>query len=185
MAALTTPEVQTGWKAADFKLKGTDGKLYSLDDVKGKNGLVVMFISNHCPYVQAVIDKIVRDMADLKDHGIGAIAIASNDVQQYPEDSLENMRHLATQKGFTFPYVYDETQETAKAYDAVCTPDFFGFNKDMKLQYRGRLDESGMQKTAGAKRELFEAMKTIAETGKFEDKQYPSIGCSIKWKVSA
>lgn len=185
MPAVTTPEVQTGWKAVNFKLPGVDGKLYSLKDVKGPNGLVVMFIANHCPYVQAIIDKIVKDMADLKEHGIGAIAIASNDVKQYPEDSLENMRNLTLQKGFTFPYVYDESQDIAKAYDAVCTPDFFGFDKDLSLQYRGRLDESGMQKTTGAKRELFEAMKQIAQTGKGPEKQYSSIGCSIKWRVPA
>ncbi len=181
MAALQTPEVMTGWKAVDFNLPGVDGKNYSLTDVAGENGLVVMFICNHCPYVQSVIDKIVKDMADLKELGIGSIAVCSNDPAQYPEDSFENMKKLAEQKGFTFPYVSDASQEIAQAYDAVCTPDFFGFNRTMELQYRGRLDESGMQNIPGLRRDLFEAMKQVVETGSAPAEQYPSIGCSIKW----
>jgi len=185
MVALKTPEVQTGWRAIDFSLPGVDGKTYSLADVKGPKGLVIMFISNHCPYVQAIIDKIVRDMAELRELGIGAIAISSNDTAQYPEDSFENMKSLAAQKGLTFPYVYDASQQIAQLYDAVCTPDFFGFNANLELQYRGRLDESGMQRTLGGKRELFEAMKQISLTGKGPDEQHPSIGCSIKWRQAA
>jgi len=185
MVALETPEVQIGWKAADFSLLGVDGEKYSPEDVKGPNGLVLMFICNHCPYVQAIIDKITKDMASLKALGVGSIAICSNDAEQYPEDNMENMKKLSAQKGFSFPYVQDETQEIARLYDAVCTPDFFGFNKDLELQYRGRLDESGMQDTPASSRDLYEAMKVIAETGKGPEEQRPSIGCSIKWRQEA
>jgi len=181
MPALTTPKVDIGWNAPDFKLKGTDGKTYSLKDVKGKKGLVVMFICNHCPFVQAVADKIAGDMKALAELGVGSIAIMSNDVENYPDDSFENMIAFKKSHGFTFPYVIDETQEVAKAYGAVCTPDFFGFDANLTLQYRGRLDASGMQRTQGAKRELYEAMKQLAESGRAPAVQNPSIGCSIKW----
>lgn len=183
MAALTTPTRDPNFKAIDFSLPGVDGKTYTLADVTGENGLVVMFICNHCPYVQAVIDRIVRDMHDLQPFGIGSVAIMSNDVAAYPLDSLENMRKLSGQKGFTFPYLYDETQAVAKAYGAVCTPDFFGFNRSLKLCYRGRLDASEMRPVPDAPRELYEAMKEIARTGHFNGSQHPSMGCSVKWKT--
>lgn len=172
-----------GWKARDFRLTGTDGRVYSLADVKGPKGTVVVFICNHCPYVRATIDRIVRDLAELNAHGIGAIAIMPNDVATYPADSLPNMRAFAAQHRFPFPYVIDETQETARAYDAQCTPDFFGFNAALELQYRGRLDSAAKGPAApGTRRELFDAMLEIARTGKGPKQQVPSIGCSIKWK---
>lgn len=182
MVALETPKVNIGWKAKDFQLKGTDNRTYSLADVKGEKGLVVMFICNHCPFVQAIADKLLKDMRELQGRGVGVVAIMSNDTEAYPQDSFDNMRKFKEYHGFTFPYVIDETQAIAKAYDAVCTPDFFGFDADLTLQYRGRLDDSGMQQKQGGERELFHAMCEIAETGKTEQKQYPSIGCSIKWR---
>lgn len=182
MPALTTPAVEKDWKALDFKLRGTDGKTYSLKDVKGKNGLVVMFICNHCPFVQAVADKIADDMKSLAELGVGSIAVMSNDAENYPDDSFENMIAFSKEHGFTFPYVMDETQEVALGYGAVCTPDFFGFDASLTLQYRGRLDASGMQRVQGGKRELFDAMKQLAEIGRAPAQQNPSIGCSIKWR---
>lgn len=182
MVALETPPVQTGWQAPDFRLHGTDGQIYGLDKVKGENGLVVMFICNHCPFVKAVLDKIIRDANELKQHGINFVGISSNDVDEYPDDSFENMKWLAEEKNFPFPYVIDTTQEVAKAYGAVCTPDFFGFNNKLELQYRGRLDDSGREVKPSTKRDLFEAMAEVAKTGKTTVKQYNSIGCNIKWK---
>jgi len=179
------PICSFGWKAPAFSLPGVDGKTYSLADLRGKNGTLVMFICNHCPYVKSVIDRIVRDAAELKAYGINTIAISSNDAIHYPEDSFDNMKHFAQAHRFTFPYLYDESQDVARAYNAVCTPDFFGFNDRLKLQYRGRLDAS--RKEAGpadARRELFEAMREIANTGKGPREQIPSIGCSIKWKAA-
>ncbi|MDE3060788.1 MAG: thioredoxin family protein [Pseudomonadota bacterium] len=182
MPALETPPAQAGWKAPDFRLKGTDGKFHSPSMARGKNGLLVMFICNHCPFVQAIADKIARDAAELAKLGIGSIAVMSNDVENYPDDSFDNMIRFHQQHGFTFPYVIDETQEVAKAYGAVCTPDFFGFDAGLALQFRGRLDDSGMQRKQGGARELFEAMKQLAETGRAPAIQTPSIGCSIKWR---
>jgi peroxiredoxin len=183
--AEATPICNFGWKALDFTLPAVDGKTYSLDAIKGKNGTLVMFICNHCPYVKAVIDRIVRDANELESYGINTVAISSNDAVHYPEDSFDNMARFAKSHGFTFPYLYDESQEVAGAYDAVCTPDFFGFNGVLELQYRGRLDAS--RKEAGpadAHRELFEAMKEIATTGQGPRQQIPSMGCSIKWKAA-
>jgi len=180
-----TPICNFGWKAPPFSLPGVDGKTYSLAELKGKNGTLVIFICNHCPYVKAVIDRIVRDANELKSSGIDTVAISSNDADHYPEDSFDNMKRFARAHGFTFPYLYDESQEVARRYDAVCTPDFFGFNDKLELQYRGRLDAS--RKEAGpadARRELFEAMKAIAETGKGPREQTASMGCSIKWKAA-
>jgi peroxiredoxin len=185
MAAMETPVCEFGWKPADLALKGTDGKTYTLADVSGANGLLVMFICNHCPYVRAVIDRLVDDVKQLQDKGVGAIAIMSNDTETYPDDSFDNMQAFAKRHGFTFPYVIDETQEVAKAYGAVCTPDFFGFNKDLELQYRGRLDESKKEAAPNAKRELLEAMTQVADTGEGPREQIPSMGCSIKWKQAA
>lgn len=182
MPALETPPVQIGWYATDFNLKGTDGQIYSLADVKGENGLVVMFICNHCPYVKAILDRIVTDMRELQAYGVGSIAIMSNDVLAYPDDSFERMKALAEEKQFPFPYVWDETQEVARMYDAVCTPDFFGFDGDLRLQYRGRLDASQREALSDVKRELFDAMVQVARTGEAPHEQWNSIGCSIKWR---
>lgn len=179
--AVETPICDFGWKAPEFSLPATDGKTYSLEELKGDKGTLVMFICNHCPYVKSVIDRIVRDAKALEDLGIKTVAICANDANDYEEDSFENMVKFAEQHGFTFPYLHDEDQSIAKAYNAVCTPDFFGFDKDFGLQYRGRLDESGKNAVSGAKRELCEAMQQVAETGHGPKDQIPSMGCSIKW----
>jgi len=180
--AAVTPICNFGWSAVDFALEGVDGRTYTLADVRGPKGTLVMFICNHCPYVKSVIGRIVRDVADLKPEGIGAIAIMPNDTEAYPEDSFENMKVFAERHGLNFPYVIDRTQDVARAYDAVCTPDFFGFNKDLELQYRGRLDESRKTVVEGARRDLYEAMVEIAATGRGPQEQIPSMGCSIKWR---
>ncbi len=183
--AAETPVCDFGLKARDFTLPGVDGKTYSLADVRGEKGTLVMFICNHCPYVKAVIDRIVRDVKELEAHGIKAVAISANDAEHYPDDSFDNMKRFAAEHGFTFPYLYDESQDVARAYDATCTPDFFGFNTDHELQYRGRLDESRKEAApAHVRRDLFEAMKQVAETGQGPREQIPSIGCSIKWKAA-
>jgi peroxiredoxin len=177
------PICDFGWPAPDFELPATDGRTYRLSDIRGPNGTLVMFLSNHCPYVQAVADRIARDCAELAQHGVASIGIMSNDVGSYPADSPDNMKLFARKHGYPFPYVYDESQAVARAYDAVCTPDFFGFNADLKLQYRGRLDASRRDVAPpDAKRELFEAMLQVALTGNGPKEQIPSIGCSIKWK---
>jgi peroxiredoxin len=183
MVSLTPPVCEFGWKAIDFDLPGTDGRRHSLASARGENGLLLMFLCNHCPYVKAVIQRIIRDAAELRQHGIGAIAIMSNDPAEYPEDSWDNMVRIARELAFPFPYVLDETQDVAKAYGAVCTPDFFGFNRDLELQYRGRLDASKKEAApAEARRDLFEAMVGIARSGEGPREQIPSMGCSIKWK---
>ena len=182
--AATAEVCDFGWKAVDFALEGTDGKTYSLADVRGPKGTLVVFICNHCPYVKSVIDRLVRDAAALEKEGIGTIAIMSNDTENYPEDSFDNMKLFAEQHGFGFPYVIDRSQEIARAYDAVCTPDFFGFNKDLELQYRGRLDESKTTPVEGARRELYEAMAQVARSGQGPKEQIPSMGCSIKWRTA-
>ena len=174
-----------GWKARDFALKGVDGKTYSLADVRGPNGTLVVFICNHCPYVKASIDRIVAEAKALGQIVVRTIAIMPNDTETYQEDSFDNMKAFATKHGFTFPYVIDETQDVARAYDAQRTPDFFGFNAQDELQYRGRLDASRIQPTPNAHRDLFEAMKQVAETGHGPEQQIPSMGCSIKWKHGA
>jgi peroxiredoxin len=185
MVSLATPICDFGWKAVDFDLPGVDGRRYSLESARGPNGLLVMFICNHCPYVKAVIQRIVRDVKELQGHGIAAIGIMSNDPKDYPEDSFDNMQRVASEFAFPFPYVIDESQEIAKAYGAVCTPDFFGFNANLELQYRGRLDASRKETApADARRDLFEAMVEVARTGQGPREQIPSMGCSIKWKNS-
>ena len=182
MVSLQTPICDFGWPAPDFKLRGVDGKTYSLADVRGPNGTLVMFICNHCPYVKAIRPRLVRDLKELKAMGVNAIAIMSNDPTDYPEDGFEHMQAVAKEFDFPFPYVIDETQDIAKAYGAVCTPDFFGYNGNLELQYRGRFDESRKETAPeGVRRDLFEAMKQVAETGKGPQEQIPSIGCSIKW----
>jgi peroxiredoxin len=183
MASTQPPICDFGWNAIDFDLPGVNGKRHTLASARGPKGLLVMFICNHCPYVKAVLDRIVRDAIELKSLGIGSIAIMSNDPTDYPEDSWDNIVQVAKTMNFPFPYVLDETQQIAKAYGAVCTPDFFGFNADLKLQYRGRLDESRKEAApASVRRDLFEAMKQVALTGNGPHDQIASIGCSIKWR---
>lgn len=178
------PVCEFGLDAPDFDLPGTDGARYRLADLRGPRGLLVMFICNHCPYVKAIRERIIRDCAELKAYGVHSVAISSNDPADYPEDSFENMQQVARELRFPFPYLFDQSQDVARAYGAVCTPDFFGYNRDLKLQYRGRLDASRTQPQPGARRELFEAMKLIAETGSGPEDQIASMGCSIKWKPS-
>jgi len=181
----TPPVCAFGQPAPAFDLIGTDSKRYTLDTVRGENGLLVMFICNHCPYVKAVLDKLVRDARDLAAHGIGSVAICSNDAADYPEDSFANMAALSERMRFPFPYLWDETQSVAKAYGAVCTPDFFGFNARLELQYRGRLDDAGRSPRPDAPRELYQAMVGISHTCKGPARQTPSVGCSIKWRAAA
>lgn len=182
MPALTPPVCDFDWPAPDFALPATDGKTYAFADVAGPNGTLIMFICNHCPFVLAILDKMIRDGAALQEMGIGVAAICSNDPIAYPEDNFEAMTQMAEEKSFPFTYLHDATQEVARAYDAVCTPDFFGFNAAGGLQYRGRLDATRMSPGPEASpRELFEAMTQVAETGKGPAEQNPSIGCSIKW----
>lgn len=184
MVETAPPICNFGWKAVDFSLQGVDGKTYSLADARGPNGLLVMFICNHCPYVRAVAGRLREEAAALTGIGIGSIAINSNDTERYPADSFDNMKLFAAENRFEFPYVIDTTQEVARAYGAVCTPDFFGFNADLELQYRGRLDESGRQAVEGARRDLYEAMRQVAETGHGPQEQIASMGCSIKWRAA-
>jgi len=183
MVSLETPVCDFGLDAPGFSLLGVDGRNWTLSECAGDKGLLVMFICNHCPYVQSIRDRIVRDTNELAAMGVNSVAIMSNDPTEYQEDSFDNMQKVAQEYGFNFPYLLDETQAVAKAYGAVCTPDFFGYNADLKLQYRGRLDES--RKDAAdpdVQRDLFEAMKQVAETGAGPVDQVPSMGCSIKWR---
>ena len=183
MASTLTPECNFGQKAPAFDLPGVDGRRYTLKETMGPNGLLVMFICNHCPYVKAVRHRIVRDCLELKNYGINAVAIMSNDPTEYPEDSWESMKAIAKSLDFPFPYLLDDTQAVARSYGAVCTPDFFGFNARLELQYRGRLDESRKETApTDVPRELFNAMAMIAKTGEGPNIQIPSIGCSIKWR---
>ena len=182
MAAIETPICDFGAPAPDFRLPGVDGKMWTRDECAGPKGLLVMFICNHCPYVKAVRERIVRDARELTALGIGVVAVNSNDATQYPDDSFEAMQTAAKQYAYPFPYLYDASQDVARAYDAVCTPDFFGYDAQGGLQYRGRLDESRREAAPqGVRRELFEAMKQVAETGRGPREQIPSMGCSIKW----
>ena len=182
MVSLETPVCDFGKAAVDFALPGVDGKLWSLQDCRGENGLLVMFICNHCPYVKAIRERIVRDTEALLQHGVNSVAIMANDPTQYEEDSFENMKRVAEEFNFPFPYLLDASQAVAKAYGAVCTPDFFGYNADLALQYRGRLDASRKDTApAEVRRDLFEAMSQVAQTGQGPADQIPSMGCSIKW----
>jgi len=185
MASLQPPLCDFGWNAPDFDLPGVDGKRYNLAGARGKNGLLVMFICNHCPYVKSIRERIIRDTLELKNHGINTIAIMSNDPADYAEDSFDNMREIASHYNYPFPYVWDETQQVAKAYGAVCTPDFFGFNANLELQYRGRLDASRKEAVPDAPRDLFNAMVQVANTGQGPREQIASMGCSIKWRSEA
>ncbi|MEL6642687.1 MAG: thioredoxin family protein [Pseudomonadota bacterium] len=183
--AATPPVCDFDWPAPDFTLPATDGKTYGLRDVAGPKGTLVMFICNHCPYVLAVLDRMVRDARDLAELGVGTVAICSNDPVAYPADNFENMVRMAREKSFPFPYLHDADQSVARAYGAACTPDFFGFNAELGLQYRGRLDASKAQAApSDARRDLFEAMKQVAETGQGPRDQIPSMGCSIKWRAA-
>jgi len=183
MVSTYTPVCNFGEPAKDFSLEGVDGLVRTLRDCKGPDGLLVMFICNHCPYVKAINQKLVRDTRQLMELGVNSVAIMSNDPADYPEDSFENMQRVARENAYPFPYLIDPSQAVAKAYGAVCTPDFFGYNANLELQYRGRLDESGRQTDAGeVRRDLFMAMKQVAETGRGPEQQIASIGCSIKWR---
>ncbi|APR98377.1 thioredoxin family protein [Wolbachia endosymbiont of Folsomia candida] len=185
MVALNTPKVDFDFIAKDFNLLGVDNKHYTLSECCGENGLIVMFICNHCPYVQSIISNLVSDIDLLKkDHQVNAVAIMPNDVNEYPEDSLENMINFAKKNKFTFPYLIDSTQEVAREYGAVCTPDFFGFNSNLNLCYRGRFNDAKKERIPGyevGSSDLFQAMKFVAETGTCPSDQKSSIGCSIKW----
>ena len=185
MVSTETPLCDFGAPAPDFALPGVDGRIWTRDQCKGPRGLLVMFICNHCPYVKAIRDRLVRDARELAALGIGCVAISSNDVNDYPEDSFDHMKQVAAEFDFPFPYLYDESQAVARAYGAVCTPDFFGYDSELGLQYRGRLDASRKEAAPpDVRRDLFEAMKQIAETGAGPAEQIPSMGCSIKWKAS-
>ncbi len=181
MVRTETPICEFDLPAINFKLKGVDEQFYDLKSLKGPNGLLIMFICNHCPYVKSIISRIIRDTKELKNLGVNSVGIMSNDPNEYEEDSFENMKKMALDHDFPFPYLIDDTQEVARAYGAVCTPDFFGYNSKLGLQYRGRLDESRKESVDGARRDLFEAMKEISMTGKGPKNQIPSMGCSIKW----
>lgn len=178
----TVTETKLGWGAEDFSLIGIDGKTHGLRDVAGPNGLVVVFMCNHCPYVRSVIGRMESEARALREEGVGFVGINANDSEAYPEDSFDNMRAFAAEHGLSFPYLFDETQKVAAAYGAVCTPDFFGFDRDLKLRYRGRLDASRTTLVPNARRELYEAMVEIARSGQAPAQQQPSLGCSIKWK---
>ena len=183
MALTKTPICDFGKKANNFQLNSTDNKIISLNDIKGENGTLIMFICNHCPYVKAVIQNIVEDCKKLESNGIKSVAICSNDVKNYPEDSFDNMIKFSKNHNFNFPYLFDETQEVAKGYGAVCTPDFFGYNKNLELQYRGRLRElKNFIPVKDGESDLLMAMKQVAETQRGPEDQIPSAGCGIKWK---
>lgn len=183
MVSLETPVCDFDEPVVDFSLSGVDDVVWTPEAARGENGLLVMFICNHCPYVKSIRDRLVRDTKELMEYGVNSIAIMSNDPAEYEEDSFENMLKISAEYEFPFPYVLDETQQVAKAYGAVCTPDFFGYNGDMQLQYRGRLDASRKEAAAAdVKRDLFEAMKQVSQSGKGPADQIPSMGCSIKWK---
>jgi len=182
MALTKTPICDFGKKADYFELKSIDNKIISLNDVKGENGTLIMFICNHCPYVLAVIKNVVEDCKELEIDGIKSIAIMSNDPKRYEEDSFDNMVKFSKNYNFNFPYVIDETQQVAKTYGAVCTPDFFGYNKDLELQYRGRIRElQNLKPSKNGDSDLKKAMKMIAKSNKGPNEQFPSMGCSIKW----
>jgi peroxiredoxin len=184
MVSLNTPLCDFGWKAQPFNLLGVDGETWTLDKVRGKNGLLIMFICNHCPYVKAILPRLINDLSELNQFGIKSIAISSNDVENYPDDSFEKMKNLSISNNFSFPYVFDDSQSVAKSYNAICTPDFFGFNKNLELQYRGRFDSTGRETEPPIinQRDLYEAMKMISITQKGPKTQFSSIGCSLKWK---
>ena len=182
MVLTKTPICNFGEKTKSFELKGIDDQLHKLEDHIGKNGLLIMFICNHCPYVKAIIRDIVEDCKNLKKEGVNSIAIMSNDTKEYPEDSFENMKIFSKKFNFSFPYLIDETQEIAKEYGAVCTPDFFGYNSKLELQYRGRIRElKDLKPINSGESDLSKAMHLIIKTGEGPRDQIPSMGCNIKW----
>ena len=181
MASINPPVCDFGWQAPNFILANVDGNIVSRDLIMGKNGLLVMFICNHCPYVKAILPRLIADVSELEILGVNTVAIMSNDPTDYPEDSVENMQIIAREMDFSFPYLLDANQQIAKNYGAVCTPDFFGFNNKGQLQYRGRFDESRKETAPSSARDLFYAMHLITETGQGPKEQIASIGCSIKW----
>ena len=182
MALTKTPICDFGKKAEGFKLRSINNKLISLDEIKGEKGTLVMFICNHCPYVKAIIKDLVEDCKNLEKFGINSVAICSNDVKNYPEDSFLNMVKFSKENNFSFPYLHDEKQDVAKTYDAVCTPDFFAYNGDLELQYRGRIKHiKDLKPIDDGESELFKALNLISKTGRGPEEQYPSIGCNIKW----
>ena len=181
MPALNTPVCEFGWKAQNFSLQSTSNEIVELNKARGQNGTLIMFICNHCPYVVSALDEIIFEAKELIKNDVAVIAISSNDVSTHPDDSFENMQALSVDKKLPFPYLYDETQEVAKTYDAACTPDFFGFNSELSLQYRGRLNNK-RESPNEIRRELYSAMIEIAKSGKGPREQIPSMGCSIKWK---
>lgn len=183
--AATPPVCDFGAAAPEFELPATDGRRYRLADLKGREGTVVVFMCNHCPYVKAVIDRLIEDARTLAGIGIATVAISSNDAATYPEDGFDSMKRWATEKAFPFKYLHDEDQSVARAYGAVCTPDLFGYDRHLRLQYRGRLDDSGRAAKPDARRDLVLAMKEVLETGHGPQEQVPSMGCSIKWKAAA
>lgn len=185
MVLMHTPVCDFDLACPDFSLPAVDGQMVSRDELMGPKGLLVMFICNHCPYVKAIQDRLVADAKVLIENGVAVVAISANDPDDYPEDSFDNMKRVAEEQGYPFPYLFDETQQVAKVFDAICTPDFFGYNADGGLQYRGRLDESGREPAAAdVRRDLVEAMLQVARTGRGPDEQIPSMGCSIKWKTA-
>ena len=182
MSLTKTPICDFGKKADHFELKSIENKIISLNDVKGEKGTLIMFICNHCPYVKAVIEEVVSDSKELEKDGIKSVAVMSNDTINYPDDSFEKMIEFSNNNQFNFPYLLDETQEIAKKYDAVCTPDFFGYNGNLELQYRGRIRElKNLEPIKDGESDLLIAMKMIAKTGQGPKDQLPSMGCNIKW----
>lgn len=183
MVAMETPVCDFGQPAIDFDLPAADGRRYTLADCRGERGTVIVFMCNHCPFVKSAIGRIVATARQLEPYGVDFVAINSNDAERYPEDSFENMKAFARRHDLPFPYLFDESQVVARAFGAICTPDFFGYNDELQLQYRGRLDDGRTgEPSSGARNELFEAMVQVAETGRGPEQQTPSIGCSIKWK---
>ena len=179
---LDTPICDFGWKAPDFTLQDPDGNSFTMSEHLGDQGLLIAFICNHCPYVKAIVQRFAADVRELQAQGINVLAVMSNDYRNVHIDSPPHMKEFADHHGFTFPYLVDETQEVGRSYDAVCTPDFFGLNKDGELQYRGRIDDARMGDPVGRTKELVDAMIQIAETGQGPREQFPSMGCSIKWR---
>ncbi len=185
MVETYTPVCDYGILAPEFKLEGVDNTTYDIASSRGNKALLVMFICNHCPYVKSIIEQLVVEVSVMQKKGIGCVAINSNDYDAYPEDSFENMQKISKKHGFSFPYLIDHTQSVARDYNSVCTPDFFGFNSNLELQYRGRFDERGASKQMSANSsDLFKAMIEIARTGKGPKDQIPSVGCSIKWRTN-
>ena len=177
-----SPTAELGAAASAFALPATDGKTHTLDSLKGANGLVIVFMCNHCPYVKGAMPNLIRDALALRDIGVNVAGINSNDASIYTDDAFDRMIAMTQEWRLPFPYLHDETQEVARAYGAVCTPECFGFDRDLRLRYRGRIDASRKEALPDARRDLYEAMRAIADNREPPDEQYPALGCSIKWK---